>query len=445
MGTRGLEGRGDPERGGFLQGVDEFDADFFGISPREAVFVDPQHRLLLELAWEALEGGGQALERWAGQRRRRICRDRHKRLRRSSKPRRGGLSDGYRITGCAASIAANRISHHFDFRGESLAIDTACSSSLVAVQLACRSLWDGESDLAMAGGVNLILLPEVFASFVKAGFLAVDGRCKTFDAQANGYARGEGAGMVVLKPLSRRPLADGDSIYAVIRGGAINQDGRTNGLTAPNRLAQESVLRAAYRQAGISPGQVDYVEAHGTGTLLGDPIELSAWVPCSPRDVTLDGDVRIGSVKTNIGHLEAAAGIAGVIKTALATHHGAIPPSLNFSEPNPHVAFDELPLRVQCKLDSWPEDQRPAIAGVSSFGFGGTNAHLVMEATFPESLIESGGDDDRESEVFVLPLSAKSPAALCDLARSFRAALSDGAYTRKIRDLAYTAGATRPP
>ena len=187
----------------------------------------------------------------------------------------GGASDAYRITGCAASIAANRISHHFDFRGPSLAIDTACSSSLVAVNLACRSLWDGESELAMAGGVNLILMPEVLASFAKAGFLAADGRCKTFDARANGYVRGEGAGMVVLKPLSRA-YADGDSIYAVIRGGAVNQDGRTNGLTAPSRSAQEAVLRSAYKQAGISPGQVDYIEAHGTGTLLGDPIELNA-------------------------------------------------------------------------------------------------------------------------------------------------------------------------
>ncbi len=238
------------------------------------MFVDPQHRLLLELAWEALEDGGQAPERLAGAAVGvfiGIATNDYAQL----QAKRGGASDGYRITGSAASIAANRISHHFDFRGPSLAIDTACSSSLVAVHLACRSLWDGESELAMAGGVNLILLPEVFASFAKAGFLAPDGRCKTFDAQANGYVRGEGAGMVVLKPLSRA-LADGDSIYAVIRGGAINQDGRTNGLTAPSRSAQEAVLRSAYRQAGISPGQVDYIEAHGTGTLLGDPIELNA-------------------------------------------------------------------------------------------------------------------------------------------------------------------------
>ena len=432
---------GIPQRGGFLQRVDEFDADFFGISPREAVFVDPQHRLLLELAWEALEDGGQAPERLAGAAVGvyiGIATSDYAQL----QAKRGGASDGYRITGSAASIAANRISHHFDFRGPSLAIDTACSSSLVAVNLACRSLWDGDSDLAMAGGVNLILLPEVFASFAKAGFLAPDGRCKTFDASANGYVRGEGGGMVVLKPLSRA-LADGDSIYAVIRGGAINQDGRTNGLTAPSRLAQEAVLRSAYRQAGISPGQVDYIEAHGTGTLLGDPIELNALgaVLTAGRD---DGRrCAVGSVKTNIGHLEAAAGIAGLINTALALHHRAIPQSLHYSEPNPHVNCDALPLRVQCKLETWPESGRPAIAGVSSFGFGGTNAHVVMEEVLPPANVSLGGENRQEPEEVVFPLSARSPAALWSLATSLRDALADSACAADIRDLAYTAGARR--
>ena len=430
-----------PRRGGFLETVDQFDADFFGISPREAVFVDPQHRLLLELAWEALEDGGQAPERWAGAPVGvfvGISTNDYAQLQAMS----GGASDGYRITGCAASIAANRISHSFDFRGPSLAIDTACSSSLVAVHLACRSLWDGESELAMAGGVNLILLPEVLASFKKAGFLSAEGRCKTFDAQADGYVRGEGAGAVVLKPLSRA-LDEGDRIYALIRGGAINQDGRTSGLTAPSRSAQESVVRAAYRQAAVSPGQVDYIEAHGTGTVLGDPIELAALggVLAEGRDADRRGG--LGSVKTNIGHLEAAAGIAGLIKTALALHHRVIPPSLNFSEPNPHVAFDALPLRVQRALEPWPDYGRPAIAGVSSFGFGGTNAHLVLEEAPSRRDVPRSCEDGRGSEEVVFPISARSPAALLALASSIRDALSLGCCDTDLIDLAYTAGARR--
>ena len=354
---------------------------------------------------------------------------------------RGGASDGYRITGSAASIAANRISHHFDFRGPSLSIDTACSSSMVAVHLACKSLWDGECDLAVAGGANLILVPEVFASFAKAGFLSPDGQCRAFDAQANGYVRGEGVGMLALKPLSRA-IADGDPIYAVIRGGAVNQDGRTNGLTAPNRLAQEAVLRAAYRHAGVPPQQIDYVEAHGTGTLLGDPIELAALGAVLSEGRDVDRLCSLGSVKTNIGHLEAAAGVAGLIKTALALHHREIPPSLHFSQPNPHIAFDELPVRIQCKTDVWPDRGRPSLAGVSSFGFGGTNAHLVLEEApdLPDSRTVVGRV---ELDEVVVPLSAKSPAALWDLALAIRAALSDPSGNLDLVDLAHTAGARR--
>ena len=376
-----------PGAEGFLEHVDQFDADFFGISPREAVFVDPQQRLLLEVTWEAIEDGGQVPERLAGAPVGvfvGISTNDYAQL----QAMRGGASDGYRITGSAASIAANRISHHFDFRGPSLSIDTACSSSMVAVHLACKSLWDGECDLAVAGGANLILVPEVFASFAKAGFLSPDGQCRAFDAQANGYVRGEGVGMLALKPLSRA-IADGDPIYAVIRGGAVNQDGRTNGLTAPNRLAQEAVLRAAYRHAGVPPEQIDYVEAHGTGTLLGDPIELAALGAVLSEGRDVDRLCALGSVKTNIGHLEAAAGVAGLIKTALALHHREIPPSLHFSQPNPHIAFDELPVRIQCKTDVWPDRGRPSLAGVSSFGFGGTNAHLVLEEAPAISTVHS--------------------------------------------------------
>ena len=437
-----LRGLDIPRRGGFLAEVDQFDADFFGISPREAVFVDPQHRLLLEVTWEAIEDGGQAPERLAGVPVGvfvGISTNDYAQL----QAMRGGASDGYRITGSAASIAANRISHHFDFRGPSLTIDTACSSSLVAVHLACKSLWDGECELAVAGGVNLILVPEVFASFAKAGFLSPDGRCKAFDAQADGYVRGEGAGMLALKPLSSA-MADGDPIYAVIRGGAVNQDGRTNGLTAPNRLAQEAVLRAAYRQAGVSPEQIDYIEAHGTGTLLGDPIEIGALAAVLAEGRDLDRRCALGSVKTNIGHLEAAAGVAGLIKTALALHHRKIPPSLHFSQPNPHIAFDEIPVRVQRKIDAWPDSGRPSLAGVSSFGFGGTNAHLVLEqAPHFQGLRPVAGCG--EPEEVVVPLSAKCPAALWDLALAMRTALSDPSCDLGLVDLAYTAGAARPP
>ncbi len=345
-----------PRRGGFVEGIDRFDADFFGISPREAALFDPQHRMLLELTWEALEDGGQVPERLAGTAVGvfvGISTNDYAQL----QAMRGGPSDGFRITGSADSIAANRISHHFDFHGPSLAIDTACSSSLVAVHMACRSLRDDECELAVAGGVNLILLPEVFANFAKAGFLSPGGRCRTFDAAADGYVRSEGAGMVVLKPVSRA-LADGDPIYAVIRGGAVNQDGRTNGLTAPYRSAQEAVLRAAYRQAGVSPGEVDYIEAHDTGTLLGDPIELAALGAVLGEGRGPDRPCALGSVKTNVGHLEAASGVAGLIKTALALHHRAIPPSLHFSRPNPHIAYEDLPLRVQREFDDWPDTGR---------------------------------------------------------------------------------------
>jgi amino acid adenylation domain-containing protein len=430
-----------PARGGFVDGIDEFDAEFFGIAPREAVYIDPQHRMLLELAWEALEDGGQVPERLAGGAVGvfiGIATNDYAQL----QAKRGGASDAYRITGNAASIAANRISHHFDFHGPSLAIDTACSSSLVAITLACRSLWDGESVLALAGGVNLILAPEVHASFVKAGFLAPDGRCKTFDASANGYVRGEGAGLVVLKPLSQAEI-DGDTIYAVIRGAAINQDGRTNGLTAPSRAAQEAVLRAAYRHAGVVPAQVDYVEAHGTGTLLGDPIELTALGSVLGEGRDADRPCALGSAKTNIGHLEAAAGVAGVIKTALMLHHGALPPSLNYSRPNPLVSLDALRLRVQCSLEKWPVRDRPALAGVSSFGFGGTNAHLVLEQAPARAGGRRNAADAGTQPEHLIPLSAKSPEALCAVAQSLRHALADARALPEIRDIAYSAGARR--
>jgi amino acid adenylation domain-containing protein len=438
-----LHGLNFPRRSGFLRGIDLFDAAFFGITRREAIFLDPQHRMLLEVAWEALEDAGQAPDRLSGT------------------PvgvyigistndyafvqvKRGGAAIGHGVTGNSGCIAANRISHFFDFRGPSLAIDTACSSSLVAAHLACKSLWDGDAELALVGGSNLLLQTQIFAGFTKSGFLSPDGHCRAFDAQANGYVRGEGAGIVVLKPVSRA-LADGDAIYAIIRGGAINQDGRTNGLTAPSGPAQEAVLRASYRHAGVSPSQVDYVEAHGTGTPLGDPIELAALGSVLAERREPGRPCAIGSVKTNIGHLEAAAGIAGLIKAALALHHRAIPASLNFSRPNPHVDLDALHLRIAVAFEAWPATSEPARAGVSAFGYGGTNAHIVLEEA-PRPATEqrrAGHPGDRSDEDVVIPLSARTPDALSELSRSFREFLCGASEDLDLRDVAYSAGARR--
>ncbi|HYU00407.1 MAG TPA: amino acid adenylation domain-containing protein [Gemmatimonadales bacterium] len=302
-----------------------------------------------------------------------------------------------------------------------MAVDTACSSSLMAVHLACRSLRAAECQLALAGGVNVVLSPAHSIAFTKAGVLAPDGRCKVFDARADGYVRGEGAGLVVLKPLAQA-LGDGDAIYCVIRGSAVHQDGRTNGLMAPSRESQEAVLRDAYRDAGVSPTRVQYVEAHGTGTLLGDSIEARALgaVIGSGRPGGA-GPCLVGSVKSNVGHLEAAAGIAGLVKVALALKERAVPPSLHFATPNPHVPFEELGLRVQQVLTPWPEHHGAALAGVSSFGFGGTNVHVVLEEAPPGD----GGDGDPQApEADLLPLSAHTPEALAALAGAHRELLS---------------------
>ncbi len=434
--SNGRAGKVDYRRGGFLDRVDLFDADFFGISPREARAMDPQQRLLLEVAWEALEDAGLRVEALAGSAVGvfvGISTDDYSRLRRGADPESG---DVYEITGNAASIAANRVSFAFDFRGPSVAIDTACSSSLAAVELACRSLRLGESAVALAGGVNLLISPGVSANFARAGFLAADGRCKTFSATADGYARGEGAGVVVLKPLTQA-LADGDAIYAVIRGGAINQDGRTNGLTAPSRQAQEAVLRSACRAAGVEPGRVDYVEAHGTGTNLGDPIEAWALAAVLGEGRPLERPCLVGSVKTNIGHLEAAAGVAGLIKVALMLRHGSMAPSLHASEANPQIPFETLPLRVVERAEPWPGAERPGVAGVSSFGFGGTNVHLVVEAA--PVAIDTCHVDDGDEDV-LLPLSARTHDALRDLASATRDALEQGA---DLRDFARSASLRR--
>ncbi|ORW17621.1 beta-ketoacyl synthase [Mycobacterium nebraskense] len=424
-------------RAGFVPEIDKFDFRFFGISPRESAQMDPQQRLIQEVAWEALEDAGQVPERLAGSDTGvfvGISTTDYANLRAGQFQ----LVDAYTGTGNALSIAANRLSYFYDFHGPSMAIDTACSSSLVAVHLACRSLRDGECSLALAGGVNVILSPALMINFTKAKLMAPDGRSKTFDAGADGYVRGEGAGIVVLKPLSRA-LADNDPIYAVVRGTAINQDGRTNGLIAPSRQSQEAVLAAAYRRAGLSPGTAQYVEAHGTGTFLGDAIEANALGTVLADGRPPGSPCLIGSVKTNIGHLEAAAGVAGLIKVALALQHRAIPPSLNFSEPNPEIPFDDLPVRVAQTLTPWPANGGRAVASVSSFGMGGTNAHAVLTEA-PQvrpAAVEPGPAPDRAE---LLPLSARSPEALAALADRYQSALASGVG---LADLCYTAGARR--
>uniref|UniRef100_UPI00389A1B6A type I polyketide synthase n=1 Tax=Mycobacterium sp. HUMS_1102779 TaxID=3383487 RepID=UPI00389A1B6A len=424
-------------RAGFVPAIEEFDFQFFGISPRESAQMDPQQRLLLEVAWEALEDAGQVPERLAGS-----ATGVFVGISTSdyATARAGDLRlvDAYTGTGNALSVAANRLSYFYDFHGPSMALDTACSSSLVAVHLACRSLRDGECSLALAGGVNAILSPALMINFTKANMMAPDGRSKAFDAGADGFVRGEGAGVVVLKPLSRA-LADNDPIYAVIRGTAVNQDGRTNGLVAPSRQAQEAVLAAAYRRAGLSPGTAQYVETHGTGTLLGDAIEANALGTVLANGRPPGSRCLIGSVKTNIGHLEAAAGVAGLIKVALALRHRAIPPSLNFVEPNPEIPFDSLPLRVAQTLTPWPESGGRAVAGVSAFGFGGTNAHVVLtEAPQVRAVAAAPGTAPDRAEL--LPLSARSPEALAALAGRYESALASG---EALADLCYTAGARR--
>jgi phthiocerol/phenolphthiocerol synthesis type-I polyketide synthase C len=432
--------------GGFLEGVDQFDAAHFGISPREAIHIDPQQRLLLEVAWDALADAGLLPADLAGSATGVFVGISHSEY---GQAQLGALDriNSYMGTGSALSIAANRLSYYFDWRGPSLAVDTACSSSLVAVHLACQSLRQGEASLALAAGANLILSPAVTVNFSEAGAMAADGRCKAFDARADGYVRSEGVGVAVLKPLSMA-LADGDRIYALILGSAVNQDGRTNGLMAPNPAAQEEVLRAAYRQAGVSPGAVAYVESHGTGTFLGDPIEAKALGTVLRQERRPGFICRIGSVKSNIGHLEAAAGIAGLIKVALALSRRQLPASLHYETANPHIPFESLPLRVQQQLEPWPEAEQ-RIAGLSSFGFGGSNAHAVLAAVELAAGQESVALPAAQAfsgRRHLLTFSARTPEALQATAARWRDWLAEQAASEKApswRAVCHTAACRR--
>ncbi|MEH1788638.1 MAG: beta-ketoacyl synthase N-terminal-like domain-containing protein [Nostoc sp.] len=421
--------------GGFVNQADEFEPEFFGISPREAAWMDPQQRLLLEVAWEALEDAGQVPEHLSGTKTGVfIGIGTHDY---SVLVWNNPINEPYATTGTGNCIAANRISYLLNLHGPSLAIDTACSSSLVTVHLACQSLWSGESTMALAGGVNVLFLPTAMVGFTKAGFLSADGRCKTFDAKADGYVRSEGAGVVVLKPLSQA-IADRDPVYAVILGSAVNQDGRSNGLTAPNPRAQEALLREAYRQAGVSPGQIQYIEAHGTGTKLGDSMEIKALGAVLAEGRLPNRHCAIGSVKTNIGHLETAAGIAGLIKVALSLKHQQIPPSLHLQEANPYIPLDKLPLRVQQTLEPWPNHASPALAGVSSFSFGGTNAHVVMQ----EITVQIPVTSQVKPSLHLLTLSAQSENALLSLAQRYEEFLARHPEV-KLGDVCFTANTKR--
>ena len=367
-------GRMSSKWGGFLPDVAGFDADFFGISPREAEAMDPQQRLMLEVAWEALEHAGIAPDKLAGTRTGVMMGVYYTEYQGISAANPDRI-DAYSATGNAHAVAVGRIAYLLGLRGPAVAVDSACSSSLVTVHLACQSLRLRESDLALAGGVSLILRPETQIAMSKWGMLSPRGRCHTFDARADGFVRGEGAGVVVLKRLTDA-VRDGDRVLAVVRGSAVNQDGRSNGLTAPNTLAQRDVITRTLRSADVAAGSVNFVETHGTGTALGDPIEFEALAGVYGRG---DGPCALGAVKTNMGHLEAAAGIAGLIKAALAVQRGQIPPNLHFSQWNPAIDPSPTRLFVPTELAPWPACEGPRRAAVSSFGLGGTNAHVVLE------------------------------------------------------------------
>ncbi|MBD2522076.1 type I polyketide synthase [Nostoc sp. FACHB-133] len=423
--------------GGFLKQVDRFDAEFFGISPREAISIDPQQRLLLEVSWEALENAcqppselmGSSTGVFVG-----VTTNDYTRF--YAQAGEQGI-DAYQGTGSAFSAMVGRLSFVLGLQGPCVALDTACSSSLVSVHLACQSLRNGECELALAGGVNLILTPEANIMFSKARMMAADGRCKTFDAAANGYVRGEGCGIVVLKRLSQAQ-AQGDRILAVIRACAVNQDGRSSGLTVPNGIAQENLIRQAIANAKVQPQQVSYVEAHGTGTSLGDPIEVEAIAATLAKEHTTDRPLAIGSVKTNIGHLESAAGVAGLMKVVLALQHQQIPPHLHLNQPNPLIPWSELPLTIPKTLTPWQTNGETRIAAVSSFGFSGTNAHAILEEApvFEQGAGGRGqgageqgsrGEEITERPLHLLTLSAKHPQALQQLAQNYIKYLSSHA------------------
>ena len=401
--------------GAYLDEIDQFDAAFFRISPVEAHLLDPQQRLILETSWRALEDAGLDPDRlkdsrtgvYAG-----ISNNDYRGLILEASENAGPAEPAaslYAVTGTSLNTAIGRVAFALGLGGPAMAVDTACSSSLVATHQAVTGLQRGDADLALAGGVNIILSGRLLEYRANAGMLSPDGQCKTFDASANGYVRGEGCGIVVLKRLADAE-ADGDRIWGVIRGTALNQDGASQGLTVPNGAAQERVIEAALERAGIRPSDIDYLEAHGTGTEVGDPIEIDATAAVYGRGRDAGRPLLIGSVKTNIGHLESAAGVAGIIKTVLAMNRGVIPRHLHFRNPNPEMDWERLPLRVTSASTPWPAlAGRLPLAGVSGFGWSGTNAHVVLEGYASPGGAVPGPDGDGWGTAGSPELRARSP------------------------------------
>ncbi|MEO8077201.1 MAG: type I polyketide synthase, partial [Acidobacteriota bacterium] len=405
--------------GGFLDGIDRFDAGFFGISPREACRMDPQQRLFLEVAWDALDDAGQDVDRLAG----------------SDTGVFAGLHshasdyfwfdvgspermDAFTGPGTSHNIVTGRLSYLFDFQGPSLIVDTACSSSLVAIHLACQSLRAAECSVALAGGVNLVLSPHFTIALTRLQVLSPDGRCRAFDAGANGFVRSDGCGVIVLKRLADA-VAARDRVLAIVRGSAVNQDGRTNGITAPNSQSQQRVIERALMNAGVAGSQIGYVETHGTGTALGDPIEIEALTAAIGQGRDAGQACLLGSGKANVGHTEGAAGVAGVIKAVLTLRHQSAPPLAHFQRLNPHISLGGTPFEIPTALRAWEAAGQPRFAGVSSFGWSGTNAHAILEeaTTIAEPCADLGGP-------WVLPISARSEPALREMVARYGALLT---------------------
>lgn len=435
-----MSGKMSSRWGGFINDVDQFDWRAFRLPPREVKYMDPQHRLLLEVVWEALEDAGLPLEKVAGSRTsvfQGISSNDYLRL----QTRDWSQLDGYTVTGNDLAFTANRISYFFDLKGPSVTITQACAASLVAIHYACQSLWTEEATLAIAGGVNLMLSPDINIMLSKAGTLSPEGRCKTLDARADGFVRGEGAGSVVLKPLSQ--VTRSDRVYALILGTAINHNGHNEWIMAANATSQEAVIRDACRRAGVKLSDIDYVELHGTGLPKGDPIEAKVVGATIGTQCGRSHPCIVGSVKTNIGHLEAAAGIASLIKVALSLYHREIPPTLHLQQPNPDIPLESLGLVAQQKLGLWPSKIKPHLAGVTAISMAGVNAHAVLEGP-PQSNSELLFRQFETEQVYLLPLSARSPEALADLANAFKDYLmNEEANVLSLQDICYTASVRR--
>ena len=441
----GIAGKSIARRGGFVDGIDQFDPQFFGISPREAPYVDPQHRLLLETAWEAIEDAGLVLDFEKGTDLGVFVGISHNdyQVIQGTPWDSQGISP-HSPTGSAHSIAANRISYCLNLRGPSVAMDTACSSALTAVHAACEHIRTGRGDTALAGGVTVMITPGGFIGFSQASMLSPDGKCKAFDASANGFVRGEGAGMVLLKRLSQA-IADGDPIHGVIIGTALNQDGHTNGISLPSAEAQARLVRDACIDAGIAPSRIGFVEAHGTGTAVGDPIEAHALAEALCADRPAASPLLIGSVKTNLGHLETAAGVAGLVKAVLVLKHGQVPANLHFATPNPNIDFEGLKLRVNSTLEPFPETDGTRMVGVNSFGFGGANAHIIIEEAPPRPHHEHS--ETPTERAWPIVLSARSEDALRGSALQLAQWLDERSHANGdsplLPDLVYSLGARR--